>query len=169
MSSNMNSVLQDPEPRRFWIPLAILLGLCFAVAALGGAVTATSVGTWYQGLAKPSFNPPDWIFGPVWTALYAMMALAAALAWRHGVGTERRAALGWFLAQLALNLAWSCIFFGLQLVGLAFVCLTLLWIAVFGTLVHFWAIRRWAGLLLLPYLAWISFAGLLNFLIWRLN
>lgn len=165
----MNSLPQGSEARRFWIPLAAFLALCFAIAGLGGAVTAGSVGTWYQTLAKPSFNPPDWVFGPVWTALYALMALAAALAWRHGTGMGRRSAIIWFLAQLALNLAWSCIFFGLQQIGLALVCLTLLWIAVLGTLVHFWTIRTWAGLLLLPYLAWISFAGLLNFLIWRLN
>jgi tryptophan-rich sensory protein len=160
---------QDRETPRFWLPLALLLLLVFAIAGIGGAVTATSVNGWYQTLAKPSFNPPDWIFGPVWTALFAMMALAAALAWRHGHGRRRRAAMTWFLGQLALNLAWSCLFFGLQAVGAAFACLILLWFAIAATLLQFWRIDRRAGMLLLPYLAWVGFAGILNFAIWRLN
>lgn len=157
------------ETPRFWLPLGLFLLLCFTVAGLGGAVTAQSVNGWYQTLAKPSFNPPDWIFGPVWTTLFALMALAAALVWRHGAGIDRRIAIGWFLGQLALNLGWSCLFFGLQWIGLALVCLILLWVAIGGTILHFSRLDRWAALLLAPYLAWVSFAGLLNFLIWRLN
>ncbi len=160
---------QDHNAPRFWLPFAGFLLLCFAVAGIGGAVTASSVNGWYQTLNKPSFNPPDWIFGPVWTTLFVLMALAAALVWRRGRMPGRGAALGWFLAQLALNLAWSCLFFGLQAIGGAFVCLILLWAAIAGTLAGFHRIDRWAGLLLVPYLAWVSFAGLLNFVIWRLN
>lgn len=160
---------QDSETPGFWLPLALLLLLVFAIAGIGGAVTTTSVNGWYQTLAKPSFNPPDWIFGPVWTALFAMMALAAALAWRHGHGPKRRLAMTWFLVQLALNLAWSCLFFGLQAVGPALACLILLWFAIAVSLQRFWRIDRRAGLLLLPYLAWVGFAGILNLTIWRLN
>ena len=160
---------QDRHARRFWLPFALFLLLCLAVAGIGGAVTASSVDGWYQTLEKPSFNPPDWIFGPVWTTLFVLMALAAALVWRHGGKPERRNSIAWFLVQLSLNLAWSCLFFGLQAIGPALACLVLLWIAIAGTLAVFWRVDRRAGLLLVPYLAWVSFAGLLNFLIWRLN
>jgi len=166
---NLKTVPQGKESARFWLPLGILLVIVFVVAGIGGAVTAMSVDTWYRTLAKPSINPPDWIFGPVWSALYVMMAVAAALVWRRGPGFERRLAMSWFFAQLTLNLGWSCLFFGLHLVGPALAWLILLWIAIAGTALSFWRIDRWAGVLLLPYLAWVSFAGLLNFLIWRLN
>lgn len=156
------------ETPRFWLPLALFLLLVFAVAGIGGAVTASSVGGWYQTLTKPGFNPPDWIFGPVWTTLYAMMAVAAALVWRRD-GRGRRLAITWFLLQLALNLGWSCVFFGLRAIGPALICLILLWFAIALTLRHFWRSDRLAGLLMLPYLAWVSFAGVLNFMIWRLN
>lgn len=169
MNKNLDIAGQDREPARFWLPLAILLLVVLAVAGIGGAVTATSVDTWYRTLAKPAINPPDWVFGPVWTALYVMMAMAAALVWRRGPQLARRRALTWFFGQLAINLGWSCLFFGLHLIGPAFAWLILLWVAVAGTLLCFWRIERWAGLLFLPYLAWVSFAGLLNFLIWRLN
>ena len=166
---NLKIDQQDQEPSRFWLPLGILLVLVFAVAGIGGAVTTTSVDTWYRTLAKPPINPPDWIFGPVWTALYVMMAVAAALVWRRGAGRDRRVAMSCFFAQLALNLGWSCLFFGLHLVGAAFAWIILLWVAIAGTMTSFWRIERWAALLLLPYLAWVGFAALLNFLIWRLN
>ncbi len=165
---NRTALVRDQETPRFWLPLALFLLLVFAVSALGGAMTATSVGGWYQTLAKPSFNPPDWLFGPVWTALFALMALAAALVWRHGPN-RRRAAILWFLAQLALNLAWTGLFFGLQAPGAALICLILFWLAIAMTFRCFWRIDRLAGLLLAPYLAWVGFAGVLNFMIWRLN
>ncbi len=155
--------------RRFWLPFGVLLALCLGVGGLGGAVTSTSVNGWYQTLSKPSFNPPDWLFAPVWTTLFVLMALAAALVWQNGRARERRAAMIWFLAQLAVNLAWPCLFFGLQAIGLAFACLILLWAFVAATALHFWAVDRRAGLLMIPYLGWVGFAGLLNFVIWRLN
>ncbi|HWA46908.1 MAG TPA: TspO/MBR family protein [Dongiaceae bacterium] len=166
---NLNITSQQQERPRFWLPLGILLAIVFVVAGIGGAVTAASVDTWYRALAKPAINPPDWIFGPVWTALYILMALAAAVVWRRGAGYERRLAMSFFFAQLALNLGWSCLFFGLHLIGGAFAWLLLLWTAIAGTLIAFWRIDRRAGWLLIPYLAWVSFAGVLNFLIWRLN
>lgn len=165
---NQTIIGRDDAAPRFWLPLAVFLLLVFAVAGIGGVATSSSVGGWYQTLAKPSFNPPDWIFGPVWTTLYAMMALAAALAWRRG-GARRRPAIAWFCIQLTLNLCWSLLFFGLQLIGAALICLVLLWLAIAVALRHFWRIDRLAGLLLVPYLVWVGFAGALNFMIWQLN
>lgn len=143
--------------------------MTFSIAGIGGAVTAGSVDSWYPTLTKPAINPPNWIFGPVWTALYLMMSIAVALVWAKAKEAERRRAVIWFLIQLALNLSWSVLFFGLHEIALALGCVTLLWLAIAVTLRCFWPIDRAAGTLLLPYLAWVGFAGLLNFLIWRLN
>jgi len=142
---------------------------CFAVAAVGGAITATSVGTWYQGLAKPSFNPPDWLFAPVWTALYAMMAFAAWRVWRVGQGGRLRAALALFFVQLALNLGWTVLFFGLRRPALALAEIAVLWLAIAATMVAFRRIDAAAAWLLVPYIAWVSFAAVLNAAIVTLN
>lgn len=136
---------------------------CLAVGAIGGWATASSVSTWFPTLAKPSFNPPSWVFGPVWTTLYIMMGTAAYLAWRAG------ASLTLFWVQLGLNLGWSLLFFGLRRPDLAFFEILLLWGFILATLVGFWRVNRTAGYLLVPYLAWVSFASVLNFAIWRLN
>jgi len=165
----METLADQSRRRSFWLALIAFLALTFAVAAIGGAVTATSVDSWYPTLNKPAFNPPDWIFGPVWSALYLMMALSAALVWSRALPPARRTAIAWFLIQLALNLGWSLLFFGLHQVTFAFGWLVLLWLAIAMTIHRFWPISRAAGLLLIPYLAWVGFAGLLNFLIWRLN
>lgn len=151
--------------------LALLgfIGLCLAVAAIGGAVTATSVGTWYAGLAKPSFNPPGWVFGPVWTALYLMMAFAAWRVWRARGFAGARAALGAWALQLALNLGWSLLFFGARMIGAALAEIVLLLAAILATAFLFWRIDRLAGALLAPYAAWVAFATLLNAALWRLN
>jgi benzodiazapine receptor len=156
------------ERNRDLLALGVFLVVCFAVSALGGAVTASSVGSWYQTLAKPSFNPPDWLFAPVWTLLYVMMAVAGWLVWRRG-GPARRAALALFILQLALNLGWSLIFFGAQAIGAALVEIGVLWLAILATLIAFYRIDRRAGLLLAPYLAWVSFATLLTASLWMLN
>ena len=153
--------------RANWITLLGFLALCFAVAGIGGAVTATSVETWYRTLMKPAFTPPDRVFGPVWTTLYAMMALAAWLVWRR-IGW-RDQALRLFFAQLALNLAWSILFFGLHLVGLALVDIVVLLVLIAATTLAFWRINRWAGLLLVPYLLWVAYATALNGAIWLMN
>lgn len=149
-----------------WLMLGLFLGASFAAAALGGVTTAGSVRDWYPTIAKPSWNPPSWIFGPVWTALYAMIAVAAWLVWRR-VGWG--GALVWFALQLALNATWSPVFFGLHRIGLALVNIILLWVAIAGTTVAFWRVVPVAGILFVPYLAWVSFAAALNFAIWRLN
>ena len=159
----------SPLQARDFVTLFGFIALCLAVAAIGGAVTASSVGTWYAGLTKPAFNPPDWIFGPVWTALYLMTAVAAWRVWRTQGPAGARAALGAWAVQLALNLGWSFLFFGARMIGAALIEIVLLLAAILATLVCFWRIDRLAGVLLVPYAAWVGFATLLNAALWRLN
>jgi tryptophan-rich sensory protein len=140
--------------------------LCFAAAAVGSLFMP---GEWYAALNKPAWNPPGWIFGPVWTALYAMMAVAAWLIWHRGGLAVQRRPLGLFLAQLALNALWTPLFFGLRQPGLAFAEILLLWLAILATLLAFRPVSRAAAWLLVPYLAWVSFAAVLNGALWRLN
>lgn len=156
----------SPAPRR--AALVLFVGVALVVGALGGAVTADAVRTWYPGLAKPAFTPPNWVFGPVWTTLYVMMAVAAWRAWRTGNPARKSATAAWG-AQLALNLLWSCLFFGLRSPGAALAEIAVLWVAIVGTTVLFARLDRWAGWLMTPYLAWVSFAAALNWAIWRLN
>ncbi len=144
----------------------VILALCLAVSAIGGAVTASSVGSWYPLLAKPAFNPPNWIFAPVWTALYFMMAIAGWRIWRRGAA---RWALSLFAFQLALNLAWSIVFFGMHAVGAALLEIVVLLLAILATTVVFWRSDRIAGMLFVPYAAWVAFAAILNAAIWQLN
>jgi len=145
---------------------AAWLLLCYSAAALGGLFMP---GEWYAQLRKPAWNPPGWLFGPVWTALYTMMAVAAWLVWRLGGFPAQRKALGFFLLQLLLNAAWSPLFFGLHNPALAFAEIVLLWLAIFGAMLAFWKAHWIAGALLLPYLAWVTFAAVLNFTLWQLN
>ena len=151
------------------VGLAVLILACFGVAALGGMVTAANIPDWYARLAKPAWTPPDWIFGPVWSCLYLMMAVSAWLVWRENGISGAKLPLGLFAVQLGLNSLWSILFFGLQNPGAALVDIILLWAAILATLVSFWHRSRWAGLLLVPYLAWVSFAAVLNLAIWRMN
>lgn len=143
--------------------------LCFSAAGIGGAFTGSSVRTWYPEIAKPAWTPPPWIFGPVWTTLYAMMGVSLWLVWRSGKWAETRGAVTLFLVQLALNALWSIIFFGARNPGLAFGEILLLWCALVATIVAFGRHSRIAAALLIPYLAWSSFAACLNFTIWRMN
>lgn len=149
-----------------WFSLVIFLVACFAVAALGSLATSPEIPGWYATLSKPSWTPPSWLFGPVWTTLYAMMAVAAWLVWRRdGWG----GAITFFIVQLVLNLAWSFIFFKFHSPGLAFIEIVLLWTAIVATTVKFAGVAQTAALLLVPYLLWVTFAAALNFSIWRLN
>ncbi len=140
--------------------------LCFAAASLGALFMP---GEWYAGLHKPAWNPPGWIFGPVWSALYTMMAVAAWLVWQRGGFAVQRKPLGWFLVQLVLNAVWTPLFFGLHRPGVAFGEIILLWLAIAATLLAFRPVSRAAAWLLAPYLAWVSFAAVLNGTLWRLN
>lgn len=158
-----------PSRRRQILGLAFFIALCFGAAAAGSAATWPQIEGWYASLAKPSWTPPDWIFGPVWTCLYLAMAVAAWLVWRRaGVGGVRLP-LGLFFAQLVLNVAWSWLFFGMQSPGLAVLDIILLWLAIAATMVEFWRRSAAAGLLMLPYLLWVGYAGVLNVAIWRMN
>jgi tryptophan-rich sensory protein len=146
--------------------MAFLL-LTLVVGAAGTVFTEPSIPTWYAGLAKPGFNPPNWVFAPVWTTLYVLMGIAAWRVWRvTGLNSPEMFAWG---AQLALNFFWSAIFFSLHLILVALVEMALLWLLILVTLILFWRRDRIAGLLLVPYLAWVSFAFALNFAIWQLN
>lgn len=145
------------------LALAGFVGLTF-LAPLAGAWLPP--GDWYRALAKPDWTPPSWVFGPAWTFLYLSMAVAAWGVWRKaGWSTPTR----WWLVQLALNAAWTPVFFGLRQPGWAFAEIVLLWLAAAVTLAQFLKTVRWAGWLLVPYLAWLTFAAALNFAIWRMN
>ena len=151
------------------LALVLLVGICVGIGGLGGAVTAASVTEWYPTLTKPSFNPPNWIFGPVWTTLYVMMGIAAWRVWRAADRDTARGPLAVFALQLAVNLGWSVAFFGLRDPGLAVAVILALDLLVVATALMFRRIDRIAAMLLVPYLAWISFATVLNIAIWRLN
>ncbi|QOV90876.1 TspO/MBR family protein [Humisphaera borealis] len=142
--------------------------LCLAAGGIGGWLTSDAVRSWYPTLVKPSWNPPPWIFGPVWTTLYVMMGIAAFLVWRaHSkLGTR---ALTLFAIQLLLNVAWSWIFFSQRQIGWAAVEVVVLLLAIIATTALFWRVSRPAGALMFPYIAWVSFASFLNFTIWQLN
>lgn len=150
--------------------LAVALALPLAVGFLAGRVTAPAVESWYPGLVKPPFNPPPWVFAPVWTTLYAAMGVAAWLVWSRGLGTPGVAAALWlFLVQLALNGLWSFLFFGLRSPLAGLVDLAALWIALALCTAWFFRASAAAGWLMVPYLGWVSFAGVLNASIWVLN
>ncbi len=151
------------------VALALFVALCLGIGALGAAVTATSVDGWYAGLAKPSFNPPDAVFGPVWTVLYILMATAAWRVWRAADRETTRGPLTLFALQLALNLGWTVVFFGLQKIGAAVATIVVLDVAVLVTTLAFRTIDRPAALMMVPYLAWVAFATVLNVAIWRVN
>jgi benzodiazapine receptor len=152
-----------------WPMLILFLVACFGAAAIGSSLTTSALSDWYPTLAKPSFNPPNWIFGPVWTVLYLMMAVAGWLAWRVGPPPSATAVWTPYFTQLALNTAWSGIFFYLHSPGWAFAEIILLWLAIAATIIMFYRRRPLAAWLLTPYLAWVTFAALLNLAIWRLN
>jgi len=157
------------RPGRQVLAGAVSLAVAFAVAALGGLATSSGIDSWYAGLEKPGFNPPNAVFAPVWTTLYAAMAVAAWRVWGASHGVERSRAMTLYGAQLALNLLWSVLFFGLRQPAAALVDIAVLFALILLTARRFWRIDRVAGLLLAPYAAWVAFAAVLNFEIWRLN
>lgn len=154
--------------RTFLIFLAFLLA-SFATAAIGGIASGTGVREWYPALQKPAWTPPSWLFGPVWSFLYLCIAVAGFLAWRKAGFAGAGWALSWFAVQLVLNAAWSWVFFGLRQPGWAFVEIVLLWAAIVVTTVALFKVTATAGLLFVPYLAWVTFAMALNASIWRMN
>jgi tryptophan-rich sensory protein len=150
------------------VSLIVFLAICLGIAALSGLATVANIPTWYEALTKPSFTPPNWIFGPVWTVLYILIAISGWMVWRKiGFSPERPLII--YGLQLALNFAWSFVFFGAHLIGLAVVNIVLLWLAFVWNITLFWRVDRIAAILLLPYLAWVSFASALNIAVWQLN
>lgn len=146
------------------------LVVCFGAAAIGSLATTPSIPTWYTALNKPSFNPPNWLFGPVWTILYLLMAIAAFLVWQKGVGNNAvQMALSIFLLQLVLNSFWSIVFFGWHSPWGAFGVIIALWLAILWTIISFINILPLAGWLLVPYILWVSFAAVLNLAVALLN
>lgn len=141
-----------------------------AAGIIGSVFTTPAIVTWYATLARPALNPPNWIFAPVWTTLFALMGVAAFFVWRKGLGRKDvKIALAIFIGQLVMNTLWSIIFFGLHNPGLAFMEIIFLWLAILATIIAFYRISRPAAYLLLPYILWVTFAGYLNFMLWRLN
>jgi translocator protein len=152
------------------LQLIICLAIPLAAGFIGSAFTTPSIYSWYLLLNKPSFNPPNWIFAPVWTTLFVLMGLALFLVWRKGTDTPGfRSALFIFAVQLVMNVAWSYLFFGLHEPFYAFLEILALWVAILATIASFWKISPVAGLLLLPYICWVSFAAYLNLSLWKLN
>jgi len=156
-------------PRTRWIGLVLFLIVCLGAGGLGAIATAPEIGGWYKTLAKPSWNPPDSVFGPVWTTLYILMGIAAWIVWKPAGWKAAASPLTLFAVQLLLNIAWSWIFFGLHQPGWAFVEIVLLWATILTTMILFFKHSTLAGCLLVPYLAWVSFALALNFSLWQLN
>jgi benzodiazapine receptor len=154
-----------------YMKIMIFVATCVGVGFLSGIATRSNVDTWFVTVKKPSFNPPGWVFAPVWSFLYIIMGIAAGLVWNR-IDYERKAvtsALTFFIIQLVLNAMWSVLFFGLKNPLLALVEIVLLWLMIYETYIKFRPIDKIAGYLFLPYLAWVSFATVLNASIWWLN
>ncbi len=150
--------------------LAVAIAASEAAGIIGAFFTAPSVPAWYAGIAKPTFNPPAWVFGPVWTTLFALMGIAAFLIWEKGIGRKDvKTALGIFAGQLVLNTLWTIIFFGFHNIGGALIEIILLWFAILATIAVFAKISKPAAWLLVPYIFWVSFACFLNYSIWRIT
>lgn len=154
---------------QIWLALLVSIAVTFTVSAIGAAITTPEIPGWYAALAKPPFTPPNWVFGPVWSTLYLMMAVAAWLVWRAGGWARTRGALSIYGLQLALNLLWSVLFFGLKRLDLATIEILVLDAAIIATIVAFRRYSAGAAWLLVPYLVWVGYATALTFTVWRLN
>lgn len=152
------------------LKLIIAIAIPLLIGSTSAFFTVTGVGSWYQTINKPSWNPPDYIFGPVWTTLYILMGVSLFLVWKSGTdaGTKRKAIV-LFAIQLVLNFFWSFIFFDQQLIGAAFAEIIVLWLFILLTIFAFARISKTAAWLLVPYISWVSFAAFLNYTIWQLN
>lgn len=152
------------------ISLIVAIITCEAAGIVGSIFTASKIPTWYKGLMKPALNPPSWVFGPVWTTLYLLMGIALYIIWKKGLSTEGvKFALTIFAVQLILNALWSIVFFNMENLGLALINIVLMWLSILWTIVLFYRLSPTAGLLLIPYILWVSFASYLNYAIWTLN
>lgn len=157
------------KQKQLWISFVIFILLCFVIQLVGGFWTKETVLTWYPKLAKPSWTPPDWVFGPVWFCLYMMIAVSGWLIYRAENSRQRTIALVLYGVQLALNFIWSFLFFSLRSPTLGIVDIILLCVLIILTIIKAWPVSRLASLLLIPYLIWVSYAATLNIGIWFLN
>lgn len=164
-SNTLRTVPSSVPP---WLALVLWLALCAAAGAVG-AIASADAPAFYGSLAQPSWAPPSSVFGPVWTCLYVAMGVAAWLVWRERGWSRARGPLGLFVVQLALNTVWSWLFFKWHQGGVAFADILVLWGLILVTTVSFARIRKLAGLLMLPYLLWVTFAAALNWTVWQLN
>jgi len=161
--------LANRRPRTTLVAAIIV---CEVVGASGSVFTTMGLESWYPSLVRPAIAPPNWVFAPVWTTLFALLGVAAWLVWRRAtvVGPEAtRLAVGTFVVQFALNVAWSAVFFGGQSLAGGLLVIALLWLAIAATVAAFYGVDRRAAALLVPYLAWVTFAGYLNYAFWALN
>lgn len=153
-----------------FVKLVISVLACLSAGFIGSVFTTPSIPTWYATLNKPSFNPPDWLFAPVWTLLFILMGLAAFLVWQKGLKKKGvKKALAFFLTQLIFNVLWSFFFFKFHSPFLALLDIIILWFLILLTMIKFFKINNTAGLLLIPYLLWVSFASILNYFVYKLN
>lgn len=155
--------------KKYILALIFFLFITFLAAFVGNYFTMPSIPTWYASLNKPSFSPPNWLFGPVWTILYVLMAVSAFLIWQKGENSQAKKALTFYFIQLTLNTLWSIIFFGWHNLGLAFAEIVFLWFFILLTMINFYKVKKLTGILFIPYILWVSFAAILNFAIWQLN
>lgn len=150
--------------------LIISLALPQLAGIIGSLFTTPAISTWYATLQRPSFSPPNWLFGPVWITLYILMGISVYLIWQKVEKNKTaRGALWLFWIHLFFNAIWSIIFFGLQNLGMAFINIIIIWLLIVALVIKFWKINCWASYLLIPYLLWVSFASVLNYFIWYLN
>ncbi|HEY0010332.1 MAG TPA: TspO/MBR family protein [Candidatus Paceibacterota bacterium] len=153
-----------------YVKLAAAIAVSELAGIIGSVFTVSAVDSWYLTLVRPPLAPSSWVFGPVWTTLFALMGIAAFLVWKKGMGRrDVRIALALFAGQLVLNTSWSIIFFGLRNPGAALVEIAVLWIAILATMIAFAKVSRTAAALLVPYILWVSFAAYLNYGFWVLN
>ena len=151
------------------LPFLIILAIPQLAGVIGSFFTFSSVNTWYVNIIKPLWNPPNWVFGPVWTILYFLMGLALFIIWLNRPSKAVNKAYFWFGIQLMFNIFWSILFFGIQNIGMALIEIVLLWAFILITIRNFYAVDKRAAYLLIPYILWVSFAAVLNFSIWQLN
>jgi translocator protein len=155
---------------RDWLELGLIIIICELAGIIGTFFTIPAIPTWYAALNKPFFNPPSWVFGPVWIMLYALMGISFFIIWKKGLNKkENKIAVSLFSAQLVLNALWSIIFFGLQNILFALIEIIMLWIFLVITIIKFYKIDKRAAYLLVPYVLWVSFATILTFFIFILN
>ncbi|MFZ2410205.1 MAG: TspO/MBR family protein [Candidatus Methanoperedens sp.] len=152
------------------VKLIVSIGICLSAGFLGSFFTTPAIPVWYAGIIKPSFAPPNWVFFPIWTVLFVMMGISLYLVWQKDAGEQKvKKAIFIFCIQLILNVLWSAAFFGWRSPFAGFMVILILWISIALTVISFMKISKTAGVLLIPYIAWVTFAAVLNFLIWRLN